>query len=1059
MVPLNNLKTETMTKKVLIVSSVERANALMRRYEKKQNSFLVNLKADTIENLAKEIIMYSFSRKPSAEIKDKEYDFPYIYINDDEGRMLFRNLLFGEAGKSLNYFTNETLFKSLATSNELLSKVNLVRGNGWKDENALKGLSDSRVDRISDLVTLVESYEEELNKGKNGKEYLDRIKAIDKALEIMADYDEAEEIIETIFHSSFYVLKEDKDEFSGKELKFLERLEQLSGKEIEEVYAFGDGAEVDREVTVEDLSDLKGKTEFFKGFGTFSEAEYIANDIVSKKIPLGSVHVLYMADHQREALESALIGNGIDAAFVSGRTETGNPVNSLAMSIIDWARDNYSERALEGIFSNGYLSILVDDESKETNSAETDLEEGEVEEEDLVEAEKEEIEETEETEDAETEAENAEKKDEVKKKNLLSGSKYFNYVVDGRWSVQRLGWGFSRNRGYGKQILEDANIKATEDEKWKTKANELELIVGMHNSLLDIFCNSPGDDFSYSETDKLRPAIILDKMETFIKKYTRKSKTRNLGLDGLASIKKALLLDDTDYSLTECLSILEKLILSESTKEEERANAVKVEKLNNWIVLERDNVYLIGMALKDVESPVTQSAVLDDDEIESLLGNGFKPTAKAWIEKGRSSIYRTLATFSGERISIGFSSYDTNFFTENNPSTIYTSLLQALSGMDIDQVPVLEKGNPKEDKLLVDKKIKDTGFDKFDVEKMTSASKMEVLMSCPRRYAYESVYSIPDGSFNEFDGSMWLAPADSGILVHGILEEYISRVMIKPKTEDLGDEVDEATLCEIFEKGKEEAKNKVPYPSDGRAEKEAADKLEKIREYLDKLHKEMSIGGADYGWRPLEVELGFVDAEYPVVTYDSTPLTIKYRGFIDRIDYKLDDQNKKVWLRILDYKSGQKKYKESELKDGKLMQPVLYKHAVMDSGFIVEDDGKKVKALDYIKKKIEALEKNNLKGWDIKCESAQYVFPIYNEELIVDKAYDDCSVNRFKIILTAIDEKKTYPNAAEMEAFLDELENGKKETADILAQHRKKMYKAGDYGTCDYCLYKELCDV
>ena len=72
------------------------------------------------------------------------------------------------------------------------------------------------------------------------------------------------------------------------------------------------------------FSGCRGKAEFYRGYGSFNEASFAANDIFEKGYPFGNVLVLYSSDEQLPSISAALRGNGIPMKLVSSYSAKGN---------------------------------------------------------------------------------------------------------------------------------------------------------------------------------------------------------------------------------------------------------------------------------------------------------------------------------------------------------------------------------------------------------------------------------------------------------------------------------------------------------------------------------------------------------------------------------------------------------------------------------------------------------------------------------------------------------------------------------------------------------------
>ena len=147
------LDVPTRSKKILIVAEVSKGNSLIRMYEKKTAKIVQNVSCQTVDWLADQIYNYVQA--------GKGYNTGYKLIDDQTALMVFRSTLMDIIG-SLKYYRGKEKLMSIATTQELLDKVDLMRGN----ECSLDIITDDDSGRISDLKTLIEEYEKTLETQK-----------------------------------------------------------------------------------------------------------------------------------------------------------------------------------------------------------------------------------------------------------------------------------------------------------------------------------------------------------------------------------------------------------------------------------------------------------------------------------------------------------------------------------------------------------------------------------------------------------------------------------------------------------------------------------------------------------------------------------------------------------------------------------------------------------------------------------------------------------------------------------------------------------------------------
>ena len=1019
------LNQDEKRRRTLIVSSVKRLNLLVRAFEKENGKEMTNVIAVTISDMAKAII--------NLEEAEQGFERKYVFLDNGEATALFKTVLLKERdeGNKLLYFDGKNeILKAKATYREILDKVNLIRENDFIDKDKLANdseLSDEAEARIYDLDTLVAEYEGALEEGNGaGLQYLDSTACVFKAFQIMKGWDDvaAERKIRLLFGKEIAVLTEDKEWFSGINLAFINLLEEKRERGITEVQAFEK-----EEPGIEDLKNLEGKVEFFKGYGSFSEVAYIVNDIAERKHPFGEVHIVYMSPSQTPTIISELKGNDIPMCITSPYSMKDNALINFALRIIDWAESDYSETAFEGILSSGVLFVQGEDEN-------------------------------------------------AKYPNVAYGDRYNNYLY-GRTSPEAiLGWGFARNRAYANLAIETNDEETAKDKKGD--APYYRQMGMMHHSLLDIFAIEDRSDEEINGV--LQTSKIYDKLLRFVEEYSFKNQERNAGITRLRALQREIAFDKEEVTLEEALSIIREHIEEIKMQDSPANDAVAVELVNDWTVLERPYVYFIGMSLKEMEMPSNESPIITDYEVEHYIGDGRKFTQDSINKKRTRGLYRTLSTFSGERIAFGYSDFAEDSFYTKLPSTVYRKLLDAYSKQGLEDVVEFEKGNPEEDKIKYDAvdlsvDIDEEGATKVGTgednesasaedgeeekelynkatDRITSSTKADGFISCPKAFAYANIHYIPELSLREKKVNTWLEANEKGTVFHEIMADYVNEVIVEKGTNTLDDEI----LRRFAEKSKLGMKRNVPYPFEELTEKEMGEIIRISTKELEDLYQEMRTGD----WKPISAELHFTDAIYGDKTFGGEDVSFTYNGLIDRLDYRVDSQKQEIVLRIVDYKTGKMdKQRKKVEKTWSTLQHVLYKHAVESEKTMVEtgDNKKEKESLsDYLKELIGKKERTDLSTLSLRVEEFVYLFPFAKTEkkamTVSDNLYEPAK-KRLQLVLSALYDKKIYPDILELEEYVDELvENG----IDV-GEYKKKFYNESSKSSnpCGFCDYVNLC--
>ena len=571
------LDLQTQERRILIVSDAAKAGQLFRRYEGTYHRMVGNVYPLTVKNAAEQVFHH---------IQAEQGPVPeYRLLSSTEAMMVFRSVL-QQNTRSLRYFTDARMF-NLQTSVEIFRKADLIRMNG-----RLEGAD--QLPNFQDLILLNALYDQELEQRR----------MLDDTALYRYVLDRTDEHTKELFGSSYGILQEDTDRLSGIQLAFLKK---CFGEVLEPVEVF----EEDK-AEIKDAAVLRN-ARFFKGYGPYNEAAYIAWDIAAHSLPLGQVLVLHTAESQIQPLQAALDANGLHAAYLSPHIVRNNPYITLMRNLLQWATTDYPEAMLERILSNPVLVIRAVNETGETF-------------------------------------------------NPVGDSRYFDYVIDAgnRYHAEDkmlLGWGYERNARF---------IQHESAEKYE----QIPEILAFHGDLLKVF----GDgEHQYTE---VCPSTVWNAMISFVKKYTERKPERTAVLSTLEDTGKAIALEERVLPFAEAAALLGEMLETITVSAKEQPGAIAVRRLSDWTVIDRPYVYVIGLSLKDMQGNTNESPAIRDDDINRFIGEGWKPTVQAEAEYRERNLYRTLKLYNGKQISFGYSFFDTINIRESGPSSFYRTLQQ-----------------------------------------------------------------------------------------------------------------------------------------------------------------------------------------------------------------------------------------------------------------------------------------------------------------------------------------------------------------------------------------------
>lgn len=219
-------------------------------------------------------------------------------------------------------------------------------------------------------------------------------------------------------------------------------------------------------------------------------------------------------------------------------------------------------------------------------------------------------------------------------------------------------------------------------------------------------------------------------------------------------------------------------------------------------------------------------------------------------------------------------------------------------------------------------------------------------------------------------------------------------------------------------------------------------------------------------FEPLEYEIGFGDDEKlpPIVIelYDESKIILT--GKIDRIDI-LDSENKK-YVKIIDYKSYDKKYDLMDIYYGMQLQLILYLDEFLEKGsnilnntllpggmFYFKIDDPLINIDTYLSN--DEIEYNILKTFNISGL-------ILNETNVITALDKEADIDKDKISISKIRGIKSSSEITDLEHFNNLRNYVKLIVSDIgnemihgniKIEPFKKKNKTG----CDYCMYKSIC--
>ncbi|NIP82590.1 MAG: hypothetical protein GWM90_26575 [Gemmatimonadetes bacterium] len=169
-----------------------------------------------------------------------------------------------------------------------------------------------------------------------------------------------------------------------------------------------------------------------------------------------------------------------------------------------------------------------------------------------------------------------------------------------------------------------------------------------------------------------------------------------------------------------------------------------------------------------------------------------------------------------------------------------------------------------------------------------SASGLEDLGACARRYFYRYALGVRKPDDPELDPDVWLDAMERGRLLHAVYEGTLRAA--REAGVGAGDPAFIALALETLEREARAMAREVPSPGEAVRSREMAALRDDVRSFAE------MVTGRDGAWEALELRFGFEDE--PPAALELGGGSVRLRGAIDRVD-RVGDV-----LTVVDYKTG-----------------------------------------------------------------------------------------------------------------------------------------------------------
>ena len=344
---------------------------------------------------------------------------------------------------------------------------------------------------------------------------------------------------------------------------------------------------------------------------------------------------------------------------------------------------------------------------------------------------------------------------------------------------------------------------------------------------------------------------------------------------------------------------------------------VRFIKFNKLQLINRENVFFVGMSNQQAKINSNESPFIEDQELVSIFdSSSYFETSKNKVEGFNDELKSTILSSLYSNVFISYSFFDTVELKDMSPSSVFLELSKGKDTTKVNKY-ILNKND-----LVISKDILQASFAeaKEYLSKINrlSPSGLEQLDCCPLHYIYSNIFKLPELDYRDEGAINWLEANEKGNFVHSVLEKYANSFWKNKNIPEF--EINEYE--KIFADVAKEFETRIPCLDERRRDQEKVEIYNALLAYIE--NEQNKLRASDY--RVLFTEFSLYNYSPKFELKDSLDLgkkiEVNMSGKIDRIDY-VKNPDGTFHIAIKDYKTGSVAY------DNKF-QPDLYSNGIRE---------------------------------------------------------------------------------------------------------------------------------